>query len=495
MWYSHSLLRPVDSKSVRLRTVTKEVNASEIQTAIISGLTVTTEDIIVDNTVVLTIDGTVQTKEAYVLLQYEGAIYIDVTDLDGDLEIAVTYELVELTAEVSPESGEFVYRVNKHVENEYIVRVLFSNATGGTITYQYLQSPYTESIRIYDLYEETIPELVADDSFNYAFDGKVYFPTSRTFRLFAIRPEFNEESTILYMDITRGRDLKQPWFMRVVGSSLGIVDIKEMPELRVQHVKRKEQATILNNYELSISGRKLVTAYDESGKLSGIDIYQTGRPENRLEVSRYNEENSIIRLTTPAALTAKVTVEYTEEITWIDYDGIQMNPSLEVDPEVLLSNYVLFYIDESQSPVQSIFHKLLPKVVAGDFKQYTVAELTAIVAAIHPDAIPMSFVSIVEPVDEDYYIKHDVRTRGGYTLPVRTITDVALWDGEDVDISGVLVAKVPVNIVNQIKQDIEKWEGITDDNELIQAAKVMIESKIEKYKRIGMKVFIDYEVE
>jgi hypothetical protein len=66
--------------------------------------------------------------------------------------------------------------------------------------------------------------------------------------------------------------------------------------------------------------------------------------------------------------------------------------------------------------------------------------------------------------------------------------DYAAWDGEDVDITGVLVQSVPPLMIEELKQRVVLWEGL-DDVAATERTRNLIDDAMEKYKRIGMKFY------
>ena len=60
-----------------------------------------------------------------------------------------------------------------------------------------------------------------------------------------------------------------------------------------------------------------------------------------------------------------------------------------------------------------MYHIAIPKIVAGEFYDYTLQDLRNIVANHTSSGLAIALVELVESTDEDYYFPYDIRPRGG----------------------------------------------------------------------------------
>jgi len=496
LWYSQVLTRPVTSNVVKKRTINVTVNPVNVENGIaqIEDLIEQERQTIDTKSIIFSINAQVQSSNSYLIDHGRGIFFADISDLDaGDFLLSITYDLVEVAVEVNNSSGVAAIRTMKHDNGEYVVRILYSMATSGKVIYQTGGKTVEESIVPVLLYHQVAPDIVSTDAHIYALTDRIVFPSNRNYHVFAVRPRNVESPTVLTPTAPQGLPIDTPWFIRLEGQGIDEIPIREIPESRTTKESRRELVKVLNRKQLSISGRQVQTEILEDGTIGGLLVYASGFRDRPLKIEAYNSTHGIITLSVPVPLEATLFAEYVEEVDWIDYTDIQINPSLSEDPSLLQDNFILLYIDNDKDPIRSIHHIMLPRFTDTEIKEYTIEEIGNILTENGcQNAIPFALISIVEPADKDYYEVHDVRTRGGYTGNYRYVTDSSLWDGEDVDISGVMIAKVPRYVIDNLIDNVTEWENVTGDTE--EFAKDRIETVMEKYKRIGMNIIaIDYE--
>ena len=413
---------------------------------------------------------------------------------DSQYVIHIDFDLVELAIEIKLDSGKYGLRATKHDDGRYATKILYSAKTGGIISYQANDKTLNEPILPVILYHQVSSNMVVPGSYVYALLDNILFPTNKGHQSFAVRPKSVDSATILTPNAPKGLAITSPWFMRLEGNSIADVPLSEISDAKYRIEKRKETTKTVNQNQLILSGRNIRVNITDDGHIGGITIYHHGFRDNPLKIIKYNSLHGIVTLAYNVPVGVELTVEYDEIIDWIEYTDIQLNPSLDKYPEMLQDNYVLTYIDKnSLDETKSIYHKLIPKFTKSDAIEYTFADYVQIVSELTSDGIPLSVISVIEPVDEDFFEIHDARTRGGYVGKWKHITDISSWDGEDVDISGVMIAKVPINVQEGLEKSLAKWEGVKH-NDLKLAARTRISEVIDRYKRLGSKIInIDFE--
>lgn len=494
LWYGFSLTNPARSANVKLKTVSKDVEAGEGRIARIEGLIEQEGQYIPTNTVRVEVSGQPQRRSSYYLDNSDGTLVIDMSDLpEGTVPLTVRFELVEPGIQVDIGDGVFDLRLFKHYESSYSVRVLLSRRTTGSVSYQYQDEIITEVLTPSILYRLISSELVAEDTYTYGFDSEgLKLPSKRSFQIFAVRSSRPESPTNVFVLPPEGVPVDSPWFVRVGGVGEGEYTVKELEQESREIVSRREIVEPIGPNSLAISARKVELSRDNEGRLAGIVVYPQGFEDRIFPVEGFDGETGIITLGLDVAPNSKLVVEYREDVDWFEYEGIQLNPSLKEDDTTLADNYVLLYIDPDISELRSINHTYLPKIVGGEFKRYTNEEVKEELAKVSSRALPLALLENIDPVDEDYYQDYDTRTLGGYIKDLPTLSSIAIWGGEDADITGVMVAKIPPRVVDNLTQRLIDWENFTDTDAARREAIRRIEATIERNKRIGMKVIKEY---
>lgn len=497
LWYGYKVKLPVQSTASSQRTVAIQTIPGETLIEI-KNLRDNIKQHIVINTLSFSIDGQEQSALSYSINHADGSIVSDISALaPNSYNIEVKYDLVELSIEVIPGEGVYSLRVRNHFKDLYLVDVLTSSELAATIKYQYKGLTY-EELGVPDiLFKQVEPELVAPNTYTFSYTDYVKFPTTKTFLLFAIRSKRSYLPTIFGPREPQGLDSDRPWFMRLEGILPQGVTIKET-NLGTQKIdSKKQKGVVISKNQIRIGASKLYLAKTKDNKhLEGISVYASGRDDYLFPVSNYDPRTGVITLDIDIPLFADIFVEFREIIEWTDYEQLQLNPLLQSDPETILKNLFLVYADfTSTDDDRSLYHIQLPKVVDGEFHNYTLEECQALVAEVTSNGLPIALIGLTETTDEDYYFSYDIRARGGYTGNNLKIVDRVLWDGEDVDITGKLFTFVPRNIVDRQIELEKKWDPTitVEQAELITRRK--IESVIVDATRVGMQNQIYYDGE
>lgn len=495
LWHTQVLSTTVTSSSTKNRTVNVAFDTSVQSVITIENLLEKEEEYIDFASVEFRIDGQLQSSQSYYINQGRALFQADLSALAASIyTITLTYTVVELSLNVNLDRGVFGAIVSKFQNNEYVVRLLYSNETAGIITYQTEGETNTELVAMHLLYSQVSPSLVVNGTFSYAVADRIYFPSSREYQVFAVRPKNVNSSTIFNVESPKGYSVREPWYLRLSGRGTSSVPIKELPESNFYAVDRKESARVVNRRQLTISGRN-ISVRTEGDTVKGILVYADGFRDNPIDVASYVPIGGIVTLKNDVPLQAKVNVEYREFIQEVDYRFYQLNPRLNNDPLELVNNYLFIYINpDSTDASRSVYHLIIPRITTTEIKEYTYADLLDILVDNGiPNGIPVTLVNIIEPVDEDYYNVYDTRDKGGYSGPYKAVVDKTLWDGEDVDISGVLIAKVPVIIEQQLEAKMIEWENLDRDFKIRRRER--INEVMSDYKRLGMKLYVEYEEE
>jgi len=494
LWYGYSMSRTAVATAVKRKAVTKVVEAGPGRIARVEGLIEREGQYIASNTVRVEVAGQVQSRTSYYIEHADGTIVGDMSSLPvGNVSISVSYELVDPGVQVKISDGISSVRLNKHFENQYSILVLTSRNTTGTVTFLSGDETVEETLLPSLLYKLISPEFVTEGTYTYGFDeNDLRLPSDKASQVFAIRSSRPDISTTMFVLPPEGTPVDAPWFLRVGGISTEPYEIKELGSRVEEIIFRRERTEPLGTNKIAISARKIRLGVTSEGEIDGLDVYPEGYPDKKLPVTAFNGETGLITLGIELVPGSKVIIEYKEVADWFEYRNLQINPSLSEDPEEL-EDYILLYMDPDISDIESIKHIFLPKIIEGRIKTYTPEEISAKVIEVASNGKPLALIELVEPVDEDYYEIHDTRISGGYTVDTNTITNIALWAGEDIDISGVMIGNIPSKVVTDLTTKIQEWENIEDEFEAKKIAKQRIEDSIERYKRIGMKVFMEYK--
>lgn len=490
MWYGQILRKPVERKSISKKTVTQTYQGS---VAVFNSVKERLSDVIVSDTIAVSVDGQPQALSAVYVDHAIGSFYVDLTQLPPvPHNITVNYEVITLDVQFTDVLGATSFRASDYGKGSYVVTVLYSRSTGGIVRYKTSGQYVNEAVQSDLLYRKSQRGLVVTDSYTFAYDNLgLQLPSTRTFQNFALRPRV-ESGTVVTFQPPLGLAIGQPWFVRVVGKPPSGVQIPEIESSARSIEDRKEVATVVDRKKLSVSGKNLIVTSDSTGKLGGISaVTLDGKRE--IPIESVDILNGIINTSVELPLDALIEVAYKEEVTWFEYEKLQLNPSLENDPTVILSNFALIFI----GPVinnESIGHLLIPRAVDGRFKMYSIEELRVLCEAYRPGSIPAALVQVIESVNENYYDFTDLRARGGYSQDSLYITDRIAWDGDDVDLSGNVIVRIPKALVGEVTDRELRWNKLLTAGQAKDIATVKIREAVEMHRRRGMKFHEVWEV-
>jgi hypothetical protein len=497
LWYKYSVNFPIESTSVE----TKSLSVTSVpgqQFVEIKNLKTTPSQHIVTNRAVLKINGETQSQLAFTINHAEGSIITDLSKLPpAEYLIEVTFELVELNFEVQLVEGVYGIRARHHFRKEYLIDILTSSDQSALISYRYRSEPKQEVIVPEILYKQLEPQFVGPETYTFAYTDTIKFPSYRSFLLFAIRAKRPDFPTVFGPREPLGLDFDKPWFVRLEGILSSKYHINEVSESQEYIEGRKQRAMVLTKNKIRIGARNLVLNRTTSGKyLKGIDVYTSSSRETLIPVISYDVKNGIITVDAELPLDAVVYAEFKELVDWVDYEGIQFNPILAEDQDYILKNKFIIYADfNSSDPERNLYHVAIPKIVAGEFFNYSLQDLRNIVANYTSNGLAIALVELVESTDEDYYFPYDVRPRGGYSGNKRKMVDRIFWDGEDVDLTGQFFTFVPRKVVDDRLELEKKWNIGIDPIQAELITRGIIENVIIDSTRIGMSNKIIYEGE
>ncbi|TXG86503.1 MAG: hypothetical protein E6R13_00360 [Spirochaetes bacterium] len=497
LWYKYSVTLPIESTSVEKKSVSVTSVPGQ-QFVEIKNLKTIPSQHIVTNRATLRINGETQSQLAFTINHAEGSIITDLSKLPpAEYLLEVTYELVELNFEVQVYEGVYGIRVRYHFRKEYLIDILTSSDQSALISYRYKSEPKQEVVVPEILYKQLEPEFVGPETYTFAYTDTIKFPSYRSFLLFAIRAKRPEFPTVFGPREPLGLDFDKPWFIRLEGILPSKYVIDEVSESQEYVEGRKQRAVVLTKNKIRIGARNLVLNRTSSGRyLKGIDVYTSSGKENLIPVLSYDIKSGIITLDAEVPLDAVIYVEFRELVDWVDYEGIQFNPILADDQDYILKNKFIIYADfNSPDPERHLYHIAIPKIVAGEFYDYSLQDLRNIVANHTSSGLAIALVELVESTDEDYYFPYDIRPRGGYSGSKRKLVDRIFWDGEDVDLTGQFFTFVPRKVVEDRLQLEQKWNVGIDPVEAELVTRGIIEKVIIGSTRIGMSNKIIYEGE
>jgi hypothetical protein len=497
LWYKYSVNFPIESTSVERKSLSVTSVPGQ-QFVEIKNLKTVPSQHIVTNRATLKINGETQSQLAFTINHAEGSIITDLSKLPpAEYLIEVTFELVELNFEVQLVEGVYGVRARHHFRKEYLIDILTSSDQSALISYRYRSEPKQEVIVPEILYKQLEPQFVGPETYTFAYTDTIKFPSYRPFLLFAIRAKRPDFPTVFGPREPLGLDFDKPWFVRLEGILPSKYHIKEVSESQEYIEGRKQRAVVLAKNKIRIGARNLILNRTTSGKyLKGIDVYTSSSKETLIPVISYDVKNGIITVDAELPLDAVVYAEFRELVDWVDYEGIQFNPVLAEDQDYILKNKFIIYADfSSPNPERNLYHVAIPKIVAGEFFDYSLQDLRNIVANYTPNGLPIALVELVESTDEDYYFPYDIRPRGGYSGNKRKMVDRIFWDGEDVDLTGQLFTFVPRKVVRDRLELEKKWNIGIDPVQAELITRGIIESVIIDSTRIGMNNKIVYEGE
>lgn len=490
MWYGQILRKPVERKSISQQVVNQTYQGN---VAVFQNVKERLNDVIVSDTLEVTVDGQPQALSAVYIDHALGAFYVDLSQLPPvPHSVTIRYQVITLDVEFSEVLGAVVLRASDYGNSSYIVTVLFSRTTGGIVRYKTSGQYVNEPIQADYLYRKTQRGLVVTDSYTFAYDAQgLVLPSTRTFQNFALRPKV-ESSTIITCQPPLGLSIGLPWFVRVVGKPPAGISVPEIESTARTIEDRKEIAVVADRNKLVVSGKNLIVTSDSEGNLGGISATSLdGKRE--IPIESVDSLNGVINTAVELPLDALIEVSYREEVTWFEYEKLQLNPSLENDPNVVLSNFAVLYI----GPVvnnESIGHFLIPRAVDGRFKMYSYQEIYEKCQQEQPGSIPIALIQVIESVNENCYDFTDIRIRGGYRNESHYITDQIAWDGEDVDVSGNIIVRVPKQVLEKITNRELQWNKLLSDAQAKEVATRKIKETIELHRRTGMKIHEVWEV-
>lgn len=488
MWYTAALSTPVKATRKTTKSVQQEFVAGPNKIVRVGGVIDKDNQYIVTNTIVLTIDDIAQRTTAFYIDHMNGAIAFDTSDLPaGNHRLTLVITVVEIELQVLDYVGVVDLRVSHYFENEYLVRVLFNNKSTAKVVYTGKETSVTEIVSNTLTYKRVPPEFVAKDTYTYAFEkGNVTLPSSRSFQRFALRTSKPDSRTTIFIDQPLGVSIEEPWFIRLGGNIPDAYAVRGLSKTTGNRVSRREFTKAVSLNQVPIAGRDIYLYRGADGSLQGIKVYPEGYPDMPLPVISFSAETGLVSFDIDIPRETTFVAEYIEIPEWAEYIELQLNPSLELDGQEILNKTFLIYM--VPDPIDSVRHYALDRFENGIIKEYTFQELKDFVLTIDPYAIPIALVEIRDPVDQDFYEAFDARARGGYEGDKAKTVDYAAWDGEDVDITGVIVKSVPALMIDELKTRVMLWEGL-DDASAQEKARILIDDAMEKYKRIGMKFY------
>jgi hypothetical protein len=497
LWYRYKVKLPVQSTSVNTRSLSLQTVSGQ-GIVEVKNLRDNNAQYIVLNTVKFLIDGQEQSSNAYTINHADGSITADLSALAPNVyNIEVQYTIVQLSIDIKTTEGFYSLRVRSHYKEEFLVDVLTSRDINISVKYQYRGKSFEEIGFPKILFNEVEPELVTNNTYTFSYINTIKFPTSKKYLLFAIRSKRPYLPTIFGPREPQGLDSDRPWFLRLEGIVPNNYKIKEV-ETGGQKVEgKKQRAIVLSKTQIKIGADKLFLTVSKDNKhIEGINVYSTSNPGIFLPVNSYDSRTGVITLDVEVPYAAELYVEFRELVDWIDYEQIQFNPILEQDPEFILSNKFLIYVDfNSSEEDRNIYHISIPKIVDGDFYNYSLKELRDLVSAKTTNGLAIALVEVTESTDEDYYVNYDLRSRGGYSGESHYLTDRIVWDGENIDITGQLFTFIPRQLVESQRLLEQNWDSTISQEQAELIARNKIEAIVVNATRTGMRNEIFYDGE
>ena len=492
LWYKHNIYQPVDI--IEEIVVTKTLSNVAVGTTIITISDLINKDgfYILRNSIEFKIDGTQQPPTSYYTNYGEEYLQVDITNINTTTHnISLTYKIVKLSIELSINNNfKFNLIVNHHYGDLAIVTILFDVFLTGELIYTSNKSKIVELLNLTNLYTKVATNMVNENTYTYSYNGNIEFPSRHVFAIFAVKPDNNNYSSIVYADVKAGLSIDEPWYITLHGSYSVNYPIKEYEYIQPNIIFHNEINSMINQTEIMLVHPNALWHADSSNTITGISVSFLDDPTVMLQVESYNEQTNIVKLINNVPIGTNMICKYGSINYNIDYDYLQLNPTLNKQDD-LYNNYVLLYIDLS-TPDRNIYHMFLPKIVNDQVVIYTHNKVITDLQLLIPNAMPFMLFMINEPVDSDFFSVFDFTTRGGYNISSNTVTDSIYWDGEDVDISGNIYARIPKVLVENLTNNIMEWNDIELLDAEVQAKESIIEH-IENTKRLGMNIITEWE--
>ena len=491
MWYSQILRKTVKATNVIRKTIEITTNPGDT-VAILGPLIDTPKSYVVANTASILVNGQVQSESAFYIDRGGNRVLVNIGNSSQANVVSFSYDIVQLSLDATIDSGQWSVIPSLHFGDRYIARMIYSEATVGEISYISEDKTETDIVVADPLFQEVPKEIVSPRTFTFSYEEFVTFPNSEPYILYAIRSADSTSRTMVSIKAPGGLGQSNIWFIQISGKIPDGYHIPEIPTLLYNSQPRKEDVTVVGPRKVRLGSKDIAYSISPDGKrLEGIKLYDPEDPGSLIPLSGYNKQTGIGTLATDVPVGNILTAEYLEFVDWVEYEGIQFNPVFAEDKGEIINNYVVIYFINDPALESTISHMFLPKTVDGSSKIYTFDEIEKAVKEIHPLAIPMALVQVVEPVDQDYFTLYDVRQLGGKWG--NDMTDYSYWDGESVDLTGQFFTIVSSKLVDKVKQVEKDWAVNITDEEARRLAKERIEKVVKKYIRVGMNNEIIYE--
>lgn len=326
-----------------------------------------------------------------------------------------------------------------------------------------------------------------------------------------LRPPFNEDVNSIWNATIKGNG-----FLSKIEDNNKTKLLEFFPlELTNQGkiIKITETATLIDSETIKLKYEPL-WEIDRDGTILGITLTNENLNTD-IKISSIDSKNKIIKTITKIGKETNVIVNY-KKIEKNSYVSNNLNSIIDSD---IYNYYYLYYIIPNNYLLpgkQSIYvHKINRfdqdiKITynVNDFLTYFALNLMFILNEISDNlntpaidvlAYPISIFYVENPVDENYIEILDARVRGGGFINEKEhCYDFGFWNGEMIDLSGILKIYIKKSIKENLKQRFLKWDercflAIEPNTVAENITNEWIDSVVKKHVRVGFNYQIVFE--
>lgn len=326
-----------------------------------------------------------------------------------------------------------------------------------------------------------------------------------------LRPPFNENINSVWNAVIKGRGFLSKVEVNNTNKLLEFFPLELSNQGKI--IKINEVATLIDSETIKLNNEPL-WEIDRDGNILGVSLTNEnlGTP---IKIKTIDSKNKIIKTITKIGKDTNVLAEY-KKIERNSYVSNNLNSIIDSD---IYNYYYLYYIIPNnylKEGQPSIYvHKINRfdqevKITynVNDFLTYFALNQTFILDEISDSlntntidvlAYPLSIFYVENPVDENYIEQTDARVRGGGFIQEKEhCYDFSFWNGEMIDLSGILKVYIKKSIREKLKQRFLEWDercflAIEPNTVAENITNEWINSIVKKHVRFGFEYEIVYE--
>lgn len=529
LWYKTSLSRAYYNDTETMQSVIKVIDLTEEK--IIRGLISQNSKIIVNDSVIVEVTPTGETytntltSDEYVVDFGKGTVHLNIDDINGITSGTFTVKYRTISVNINLEEDKSKYRFAVDKLDDYLFALYIYHSINKSYTINY---PIKVGSDILQREEQTISTyLYAEIEYNRLLkkelrskyfsriDDTIYIKKNNPLERFFIRPKYVSNSEI-YLKKPNLKEPRDYWYMMIKAGVFKENGLTYRIDTTDQYRTVYENPIILGEDKIKLKYSALFVHTDNG--YSGIDIYERN---NKIEIDKIDSDKQTITLKRNISVRSTLEVKYsTINNDYIYYTSLNTrsthNNTINAQEQVII--FLIMPEEELDLNKPNIHLYPIDRFVDGKTINYNAEEIynigtngetiynnvesirNAVLPGygydpgdlpIHP--LPLGAIVIDNKYKPSVSKIDDIRSRGGGVHPsvheedynydnvLYDQFDIGRWDGEHLDLGGVLIFKIPLEILWDLSSIMYNYDPEVVIIEDIESKSLLADKKAEEY--------------